>query len=106
MHALPSTAKVELLDQLHYQLRHAPPAASDRRDPAARDAALCDAAERLWHRQPTEAAGAAALALSVRRSLARIVLRASAVQSVKGLLTAGGARALQYLGEKIAKRLK
>ena len=48
----------------------------------------------------------AALGLATRRALGRIVLRASATQSLKGILTAGGARALQYLGEKVSKRFK
>ena len=68
--------------------------------------ALCDAAERLWRRQPDEPAATARLGLALRRSLARIVLRSSAVQSLKGLLTAGGMRSVQYLGAKLAKRLR
>ena len=173
MRALPTTARHELLDQLHYELKevrptctphaarrtphtahrtphlmlHAarctlhpnalhcelheapfappapartrphPPAPTPSRPPQTPPAwaerqgerlppALADAADRLWRRAPHEQAAAAVLGLATRRALGRIVLRASATQSLKGILTAGGARALQYLGEKVGKRFK
>ena len=82
-----------------------PPAWADRQGEHL-PPALADAADRLWRRAPHEQAAAAALGLATRRALGRIVLRASATQSLKGILTAGGARALQYLGEKVSKRFK
>ena len=51
-----------------------------------------------------DAAANAQLAAAVRRSCARIVRRASAGQSLKGLLTAGGARAAAYVGAKLLRR--
>ena len=101
---LPLHAQTQMLHQLHYELRERPLTAAVAGDDLA--PALCDAAERLWHREPDEPAATARLGLAMRRSLARIVLRSSAVQSLKGLLTAGGMRSVQYLGAKLAKRLR
>lgn len=101
---LPVHAQMQMLHQLRYELRERPlTTAVDGEDLAP---ALCDAAERMWRREPDEAAATARLGLALRRSLARIVLRSSAVQSLKGLLTAGGMRSVQYLGAKLAKRLR
>ena len=58
----------------------------------------------LWARTADDAAANAQLAAAVRRSCARIVRRASAGQSLKGLITAGGARAAAYVGAKLLRR--
>ena len=85
--ALPSTARAELVAAL------SPAASRWRGAPEAADAdAADDAVRALWARTADDAAANAQLAAAVRRSCARIVRRASAGQSLKGLITAGGAR--------------
>ena len=97
--ALPSTARAELVAAL------SPAASRWRGAPEAADAdAADDAVRALWARTSDDAAANAQLAAAVRRSCARIVRRASAGQSLKGLLTAGGARAAAYVGAKLLRR--
>jgi len=98
--ALPRTARAELVAAL------SPAAALRWRGaPAAADAdAADDAVRALWARTADDAAANAQLAAAVRRSCARIVRRASAGQSLKGLITAGGARAAAYVGAKLLRR--
>ena len=97
--ALPSTARAELVAAL------SPAASRWRGAPEAADAdAADDAVRALWARTADDAAANAQLAAAVRRSCARIVRRASAGQSLKGLITAGGARAAAYVGAKLLRR--
>ena len=99
--ALPSTARAELVAAL------SPAASRWRGAPEAADAdAADDAVRALWARTADDAAANAQLAAAVRRSCARIVRRASAGQSLKGLLTAGGARAAAYVGAKLLRRAR
>ena len=96
--ALPSTARAELVAALARRLSLARRARGRRRRRRRRRRARAGA------RTADDAAANAQLAAAVRRSCARIVRRASAGQSLKGLITAGGARAAAYVGAKLLRR--
>ena len=66
------------------------------------DLSLSAAVHTLWQRGAAEQANAQ-LQSALRSSLARIVWRASLGQTLKGVITAGGARSVQYVAAKLAK---
>ena len=66
------------------------------------DEMLASSVESLWRRE--DARADAALQTALRASLATIVRRASLGQTLKGVLSAGGARSFRYVAAKLSKR--
>jgi len=62
---------------------------------------LLEASERLWRSSATANEANAQLAAALRRTLFRIVRRASLAQTAKGVLTAGAATSIGYALVKI-----
>lgn len=96
--ALPSVAQDGLVDDLLGI------AAGDRfrtHSPPCSRQLLLEASERLWRSSATANEANAQLAAALRRTLFRIVRRASLAQTAKGVLTAGAATSIGYALVKI-----
>lgn len=73
---------------------------------AAVPARLAEATGLLWSRSAGALEANERLAASVHHSLASIVRRASAAQTIKGMLSAGALRSVVYALAKVSKRIR
>ena len=105
---LPSNARRELFTRLSPNYA-ALPSAWQTRDAALApppSAELRSAVEGIWRQSAGTDDANLRLADAMRGSLSKIVRRASVGQTLKGVLTAGGAKAGRYAFNKIAKRIR